>query len=204
MFWVGLTGGIASGKSTVARHFETMGFTVINADQLAHAAMAPGSDGAREIRKSFGDGVFLADGNVDRAQLGRIIFDDASHAKRLELEKILHPEVRKRAEVEKRRLEARGDRMAVYEIPLLFEKKLEDQFDLIITVAVSPEIQIERLMARSGLNREEAQNRIRAQLAQDQKILGSDFVIWNNGGIEALRLETERIAGLILDGAPRA
>lgn len=200
MFWVGLTGGIASGKSTVAKIFESLGITVIEADRLAHDAMAPGSDGARQVRLIFGSEVFDANGSIDRAKLGSLVFGDKTGAKRLQLESILHPEVRKSADLEKLRLETRGDKIAVYEIPLLFEKNLEANFDLIVTVAVSTQIQVDRLMSRSGLDHEAAQNRISSQLSQDVKIHASDFVIWNDGDERALRTQTEKIVREILKG----
>lgn len=193
MIWVGLTGGIASGKSTVAKIFESRGVTVIGADQLAHDAMAKNSNGAALVRKEFGDAVFRADGEVDRAKLGAIIFGDTSGVQRGKLEAILHPEVRLKSNSERQRLADLGHEMAVYEIPLLFEKKLEDQFDLIVTVAVSSEIQIERLMARSGLSMAEAHARIGAQLSQDTKIQASDFVIWNDGDVANLERQVEKI-----------
>ncbi len=191
MLWVGLTGGISSGKSTVAGILESLGVTVISADRLAHDVMAAGSDGAQRIRKTFGDSVMAPDGSVDRAKLGAIVFGDP--AKRLALEGIVHPEVRKKSASEKARLEKRGDAVAVYEIPLLFEKKLEDQFDLIVTVAVSSEIQVERLMKRSGLTMEQAYERIASQLNQDLKIQASEFVIWNDGDERELRKQTQKM-----------
>jgi dephospho-CoA kinase len=198
MLWVGLTGGIGSGKSTVARILESLGITVIEADRLAHDAMATGSEGAKKVRATFGDAVFNADGSVDRQKLGALVFDDKSGAARLALEGILHPEVRGKSESERKRLEARGDEIAVYEIPLLFEKKLEHNFDLIVTVAASSQIQLDRLMTRSKLTAEEAHRRISAQLSQDLKIQGSDFVIWNDGDERELRRQTEKVVAEIL------
>lgn len=195
MLWIGLTGGIASGKSTVAEIFQSLGVTVVGADQLAHDAIAPGSNGASEVRRAFGDTVFRPDGSVDRAKLGAIVFADATGAMRSKLESIIHPEVRKISEIERARLHARGDQFAVYEIPLLFEKNLTDSFDLIVTVAVSPELQLQRLMARSGLDAEAARARIAAQLSQDVKVQGSDFVIWNDGNTDHLRRQVEKIVG---------
>lgn len=198
MLWVGLTGGIGSGKSTVARILESLGITVIEADRLAHDVMMKGSEGARKVRAAFGDAVFDSDGNVDRAKLGALVFTDKSHAKRLELESIIHPEVRAKSESERRRLESLGAELAVYEIPLLFEKKLEANFDLIVTVAASLQTQVDRVMARSGLSEEQAHSRIAAQLHQDQKIHASDFVIWNDGDERELRRQTEKMLKEIL------
>ena len=203
MFWVGLTGGIASGKSTVAKILETLGIAVVGADQLAHDAIAKGSAGAAEVRAAFGDEVFAEDGSVDRAKLGKVVFADKSHALRHQLEAIIHPQVRKQSEGARTKFEARGDLMAVYEIPLLFEKKLEDHFDLIVTVAVSPQIQIDRLIARSGLNHQDAQDRIASQLSQDLKVHASDFVIWNDGDHRELEKQTKKIVDEILKNERR-
>jgi len=199
MIWIGLTGGIASGKSTVAEIFNSMGVPVVYADRLAHLALAKGSEGARKVRERFGDDVFDAAGEVDRPKLGAKVFGAASQGAREDLEAIIHPEVRKAAEAERRKLEAAGAPFAIYEIPLLFEKNLEENFDLVITVAVSPQIQIDRLMARQNpgqkapLDREAAEARIASQLSQDHKIQRSDYVIWNDSDLNHLRTQTDRV-----------
>ena len=200
MIWVGLTGGIASGKSTVAEIFASLGVPVVHADRLAHQALAKGSEGARRVRERFGDAVFDSDGNIDRAKLGAKVFGPSHQAAREDLEKIIHPEVRKAAESERRKLEAAGVAFAIYEIPLLFEKSLEENFDVIVTVAVSPQIQVERLITRQApgqtnpLDREAAHARIASQLSQDQKVQKSDYVIWNDSDLNHLKIQTERIA----------
>jgi dephospho-CoA kinase len=198
MLWVGLTGGIGSGKSTVAAILESLGISVISADRLAHDAIAVGTEGARRVRETFGNSVFSADGSIDRLKLGELVFNDKSGGFRMALESIIHPEVRLKSESERLRLDQRGDSVAVYEIPLLFEKNLVEHFDLVITVAVSPQIQVERLIKRSGLTQEQAHARIAAQIHQDKKIYGSDFVIWNDGDERELRKQTEKILGQIL------
>ncbi|CAN5453413.1 dephospho-CoA kinase [soil metagenome] len=193
MIWVGLTGGIASGKTTVAEIFSSLGVAVVGADQLAHDAMASGSAGADEVRASFGDDVFKPDGSVDRPKLGALVFGDGTGVLRTKLEAILHPAVRRQSEIERTRLEARGDKVAVYEIPLLFEKNLEHHFDIIVTVAVAPEIQMDRLVARNKLSLDDARARIAAQLSQDKKVHASDFVIWNDADVAHLRRQVEKI-----------
>ncbi len=198
MFWVGLTGGIASGKSTVAKIIASLGITVIDADRLAHEAMAINSDGAQAVRAAFGTDVFASDGTVDRVKLGALVFGDKSGRDRLKLEAILHPEVRKVASRERSRLAAEGAAMAVYEVPLLFEKNLEANFDFIVTVAVSPKTQLERLMKRSDFTKEAAQERIAAQLPQDLKIRAANFVIWNDGDEKNLRIQTGKVVKEIL------
>jgi len=194
MIWVGLTGGIASGKSTVALYFNELGLEVVSADQLAHDVIARGTDGARRVREIFGDAVMSGDGSVDRTKLAAVVFGDATGAQRARLESLIHPEVRKKSKAERARLESRGDTVALYEIPLLFEKNLVDEFDLIVTVAISRELQIDRLVRRGGMSRDEALKRISAQKDQDEKIRSSDFVIWNDGSVEALRAEVKTVA----------
>jgi dephospho-CoA kinase len=193
MIWIGLTGGIASGKTTVAEIFKSLGVEVVGADQLAHDAMAAGSEGADEVRRAFGDDVFKPDGSVDRPKLGALVFGDGTGVLRTRLEAILHPAVRRQAEAERTRFETRGDLLAVYEIPLLFEKNLESHFDLIVTVAVAPQVQIDRLMARNGLSLDDARARIASQLSQDTKVSGSDFVIWNDADTAHLRRQVQKI-----------
>lgn len=199
MIWVGLTGGIASGKSTVAEIFASMGVPVAYADRLAHQALAKGSEGARKVRERFGDDVFDENGEVDRPKLGAKVFGSAALGAREDLENIVHPEVRKAADLERKKFEAAGAPFAIYEIPLLFEKSLEENFDLIITVAVSPQVQIDRLMARQSpgqkapLDREAAEARIASQLSQDHKVQRSDYVIWNDSDLAHLKSQTERI-----------
>lgn len=188
-----LTGGIASGKTTVAGFFKDAGITVVSADSLAHDVIATGAPGAVEVRQVFGDSVMTADGGVDRNKLGALVFADASGDKRRRLEAIIHPRVRQQSERERIRLEAEGMELAVYEIPLLFEKNLVGEFDAVVTVAISPELQIERLMARSGLTKQEAYARVTAQFPQDQKIQGADFVIWNDGDLKRLRDQTLQV-----------
>lgn len=193
MLWIGLTGGIASGKSTVAKYLVEQGYSVVNADSLAHQAMSAGSPGAAKVLVRFGPGVFRPDGSVDRAKLGAIVFQDPTGQAKLDLEAILHPEVRVQAAKEKERCRQAGCRLAFYEIPLLFEKKLESQFDKIICVAVDSNVQIQRLMDRSNLDRRLAESRIQSQLPQVAKVTGSDYVIWNNGSIEELKSATDKV-----------
>lgn len=190
MLWVGLTGGIASGKSTVAEILEKAGFGVLSADHLSHLAMAPNTEGAKQVRAHFGDAVFDAGDRINRGRLGAIVFADASGKQKLALESILHPEVRRLAQIERERLVKRGDKIAFYEIPLLFEKNLKSHFDKVVCVAVEPETQLRRLMKRSNLSESEARSRIASQLPQDLKVSQSDFVIWNRGDLNDLTAAT--------------
>ncbi len=193
MLWVGLTGGIASGKSTVAEMLGRAGYTVISADGLSHLAMAPKSQGAKQIRSLFGDAVFDDGDVVNRGRLGAIVFADTSGKHKAALEGILHPEVRRLAQAERDRLAKRGDKLAFYEIPLLFEKNLKSHFDKVVCVAVDPDVQLQRLMARAKLTEPEARARISSQLPQEQKVKQSDFVIWNHGDLTNLAKATTEV-----------
>lgn len=189
MKWVGLTGGIASGKSTVAKVFASRGIPVVSADQLAHDVMKPGSPAEASIKKHF-----RIRGPLTRERLGAIVFGDPTGVKLRDLEAILHPEVRKLAEAKRRDLEAQGFAVAVYEVPLLFEKDMKPLFDSVVTVAVDESIQVDRLMRRNRLTRHEAYQRIRKQLPLSAKLDGSDFVIWNNSSVDDLIRKADKVA----------
>ncbi len=193
MLWVGLTGGIASGKSTVAEILKRMGIEVVSADHLSHLAMGPNTTGAKQIREQFGSEVFDEGDIVNRMRLGAVVFSDTTGRKKELLENILHPEVRRLAQIERERLTNRGDQVAFYEIPLLFEKNLKSQFDRVLCIAVDPSLQIQRLMERANLTEHEAKARIQAQLPQETKIKGADFVIWNRGNIADLKKEAKAV-----------
>ena len=181
LFILGLTGGIASGKSAVARELTRLGALVVSADGLAHQAMEKGTPGWEEVRDAFGHWVLGPGGEIDRARLGQIVFNDEKARRRLE--GILHPRVIQRMEAITRDKE--GDNgLLVFEVPLLFEAGLEDMFDQVWVVAVDGETQAERLMARDGLTEAEAQARIEAQMPLAEKRQRADAVIDNSGGIE--------------------
>lgn len=187
----GLTGGIASGKSTVARMFAELGAAVVNADAIAREIVAPGMPALDEIRTAFGENVILPDGTLDRRRLGGIVFSDP--AKRRQLEEITHPRIR---ETMARRIDdaARRGQPVIAEIPLLFESDASLALvDVVIVVYISPELQLQRLMARDGLSREEAQARIDAQLPLAEKVMRADFVIDNEGDPASTRSQVARI-----------
>ncbi len=204
MLWIGLTGGIASGKSSVARVFMRMGIPVISADALAHEVLEPGSAAVARVAKLFGDSVRAKDGGIDRQRLGELVFTDPTGEKIQALERILHPEVRKKAEQLRQQLQAKGCSLAIYEVPLLFEKEMQGLFDKIVCVAVRPEIQVQRLMRRSRLSSTEAYQRINKQAPLEMKLSGSDVVIWNNGDASDLERIAEMVArDLLTNSKPR-
>lgn len=179
---VGLTGGIGSGKSTVARFFEARGAAIIDADRLAREAVLPGTPGFAAILERFGPGVLGPGGDLDRAALGRIVFGD-EEARRA-LNAIVHPEVARLAAERMATLSAAGQALIVYDVPLLFENGLERFLPETIVVSVPEEVQRARVHARDGLRPEEIEARLRAQLPLAQKAARATYVIDNSGSLE--------------------
>ena len=182
---IGLTGGIATGKSAVARFLEEQGAVVIDADQLSREAVSPGSRALEHIVTLFGEGMLLPDGGLDRKRLGRVVFADAD--KRRDLEEILHPEIRRLAEERIASLAAEGQRVVFYMAPLLIESGASDRVDEIWVVTVRPEVQRERLMLRDGIGREEAERIISSQMPLAEKERHGRIVIDNSGTQEQTR-----------------
>jgi dephospho-CoA kinase len=187
MVIVGLTGGIGAGKSTVANMFAQLGALVVDADQLARAAIEPGSSGFDEVVATFGEKV-LRDGEINRAKLGEIVFKDAQQRKKLEA--IIHPRVQE-ALAQKIKTLNPGD-VLVYEIPLLVETGAADKFDYIITVEADIENRLDRLFER-GMDEDEAERRIAAQASQAEREAVADRVIINDGDRADLFAECARI-----------
>jgi dephospho-CoA kinase len=183
-FRVGLTGNVASGKSSVARVWSRMGARVIDADELARRAVEPGSPGLAAIRAEFGPTVLAADGSLDRAAMRRRILEDPSARRRLEM--LVHPEVGRLREREERRAIAEGARVVVHDIPLLFEVGLDRDFDLLVLVDAPGATRAARLIEQRGLEPWEAERLIGAQDPADGKREGSDIIIDNTGSIEEL------------------
>lgn len=184
MRWVGLTGGIGTGKSSVAEIFRQHGIPVVDADDVARIVVAQGTRGLNQVAMEFGEGILAEDGTLDRKKLGQIVFADPK--KLAALEGILHPLIREHVDLERRDLEMRGHDVAIYDVPLLFEKRMEPMFESIIVVHCKPEQQIERLKKRNGMSEEEAKNRIAQQLNLEDKIKKAKYVIDNSGPVEAL------------------
>ncbi|AAU24560.1 dephospho-CoA kinase [Bacillus sp. GM2] len=179
---IGLTGGIASGKSTVAQMFQQCGITVVDADVIAKEAVEQGMPAYQKIAETFGEGVLLETGDIDRRKLGEIVF--ANEEKRLQLNAIVHPEVRKMMIKQRDEAIRAGERFVVLDIPLLYESGLEHLTDKVIVVWVPMELQLERLMKRNRLNKDEALNRIHAQQSLDEKKKRADAVIDNSGSLK--------------------
>ncbi|WP_414049925.1 dephospho-CoA kinase [Macrococcus animalis] len=187
---IGLTGGIASGKSTVANFLKEKGYVIVDADIASRKAVEIGSAGLAEIRTVFGDEVIQEDGTLNRKALGEIIFNDP--LERQKLNDILHPRVRDIMEAEKAIGLAQG-KTVVMDIPLLFENKLEHTVDEVWVVYVPEMIQIERLMSRNTLTLEEATSRVSSQLSIESKKQKADKVIDNSGTLEDLFQQLEQL-----------
>jgi dephospho-CoA kinase len=182
---IGLTGGIATGKSHVRGRFENLGIPTIDSDVLAREALAPRSAGIAAVAERFGRKVFKGDGSLDRDALAKIVFSDPESRKALEA--IVHPYVRRRTDEWFATLDVRRHPYAIADIPLLYEVKRESDFDGVIVVACSPEIQLRRLLDRD-ISKPEALQRLAAQLPLDDKIARADYVIRTDGSFE----ETDR------------
>jgi dephospho-CoA kinase len=176
MILVGLTGGIATGKSTVAKMFKRCGAVVIDADELARNAVKPGKPAWRAIVRTFGTTVLNPDRTINRQALGGIVF--GNRAKLRHLERIIHPHVA-REQARLTRQAARKDPKAIviYDVPLLFEAGIDKRVDKIVVVTANKETQIGRLTRRNGLTRAEAVRRIRSQIPLAKKIRLADFVL---------------------------
>jgi dephospho-CoA kinase len=184
---IGLTGGIGCGKSLAAQYFSELGALVIDADQLARAAIERGSQGFDEAVSIFGDSI-LNNGDIDRRALGEIIFKDSDAKKKLE--GIIHPFVRQQFEEAVSSLKA--DETLIYEIPLLVETGAQDRFDLVITVESELENRISRLRQR-GMHISEIEARIAAQASREQRVEIADFLIENDGTEDELLRQVENI-----------
>ena len=189
---VGLTGGVASGKSTVSALLAEHGAVVIDADLLAREVVAPGTEGLAEIVAAFGDGLLTPDGELDRPAMGTIVFADEQ--KRRTLEGIIHPRVRARGrELE----EAAGpDVLLVHDIPLLVETGQPGRFDAVLVVDVPPELQIERMTTLRGMSAEDAASRVAAQATREQRLAAATHVIDNTGTLDDLR---QRVAEVVAE-----
>jgi dephospho-CoA kinase len=180
---VALTGGVGSGKSTVAAVLEELGAVVIDSDKLAREVVEPGTPGLAAVVEEFGDVVLAADGSLDRPALGRVVFAD--DARRRRLEEILHPLIRERS----RRLatEAGTGALVVHDIPLLVETGQADRFEAVLVVDVPEETQVERLVRDRGWSREDAESRVRAQASREDRLAVATYVVDNTGTREDLR-----------------
>jgi len=188
---VGLTGGIASGKSTVAKILQSLGAAIVNADDLAREVVEPGHEAWKEIVASFGADILQSDQTLDRQKLRTLIFNQPEARKRLE--SIIHPRVRALAEERIRQYAAAGYPVVIYEVPLLFEGNLQEWLRPVILVACDVETQTARLQNRDHLTAADAEKHIAAQMSLKDKRRLADYVIENNGSLEDLERQTRQI-----------
>jgi dephospho-CoA kinase len=192
---VGLTGGIGSGKSEVARLLASRGAIVVDADVLAREAVRPGTEGLARVVAEFGEGVLAADGTLDRPALGRVVFADPQRLAALTA--IVHPYVaRRRAELT---AEAPDDAVVVDDVPLLVENHLESGYDLVVVVDAPAAVQLERLTGLRGMTEEDARSRMAAQASREERRAVADVVLDNDGDLAALETAVsalwERLTG---------
>jgi dephospho-CoA kinase len=197
---VGLTGGIGSGKSTVARLLERHGAAVIDADQLAREAVEKGGPGFERVVDAFGPSVLTSDGDLDRAALAARIFSDP--VQKATLEAIVHPEVARRFSESVDRYRT-TDRVVVYVTPLLVELGLAPAFDAVIVVTASPHLRVSRVASDRGLSPDEVRRRMAVQATDDQRAEVADVLIDNDGSLAELAPQVDRLWGDLLARAGR-
>ncbi|MCX6496409.1 MAG: dephospho-CoA kinase [Rhodoluna sp.] len=189
MFLIGLTGGIAAGKSTVAGIWVALGAIEIDADLLAREVVQPGTVGIEKIRQVFGSGVFTATGDLDRKALGEIVFNNV--AKRKKLEGIVHPLVRARAQEMLRSLPA--DSIVIYTVPLLVEANVELPFDVVVSVEAPETERAQRLVGSRGMTLEQALSRIKAQASAIERAARADYILNSNQSLAALSSDATKL-----------
>lgn len=195
MTLIGLTGGIAAGKSSVAALLRALGATIIDADQLARTVVAPGTPGLADVIAHFGPNMLLPDGTLDRQALGAAIFADADA--RAALNAILHPRIATASAEAIATAAAAGVTLIFYEAPLLFENGIDKGCDATVVVTVSPEVQLERLRARDGLSHAAAAARIASQMPLAEKVARATWVIQNDGDAPALAAQVAAVVAAI-------
>ena len=191
MLTIGLTGGIATGKSVVLTHFASLGLATIDADLLARQAVQPGTEASAQIVARFGTDILRDDGQINRATLGKKVFADPTARK--DLESIIHPSVFSTVKDWLLECETHGERAAIAAIPLLFETGHDKEFKRILVVSCDPQIQLQRLIARDDITESEAKQRIATQWTTEQKIARADIVIRTDESIDDTHKQVEQI-----------
>lgn len=187
MLWIGITGSVGSGKSTFSGLLRNQGEVVLDADELAKIALEPGADAYKKVIKEFGADIVSSEGVIDRARLAQLVFSDK--AKLDKLESIIHPEVRLAVDDKKNEFKLKNAKFLFYDVPLLFEKKMEKSFDLVVMITCSEENQLKRIKLRNKWSEEEIKIRLSAQLSPAEKESKAHVVIRNDSDLTALKME---------------
>ncbi len=190
MLWIGLTGGLASGKTTVAGILKKKNIAIVDADVLARDAVESGSEGLKQVVSRFGSDILAASGALDRKKLAAVVF--GQKASLLDLEAIIHPIVRRLALEAREKLKAQGQKIAFYDVPLLFEKRMQNLFDKTVVVVTSEENQLKRAISRDKSNDQEVRSRLSHQMPLVEKAKLADYVIENNAGLAELEANVEK------------
>ena len=190
MLWIGLSGGIASGKSTAREILEGLGFSVADADKIARKTLAPGGLALAPAVQLFGQEILNPQGEIDRAKMAKIVFSDKSQLTKLE--QLIHPIVQNEVQKLRQQWQQQGQSISFYDVPLLFEKNLQSQFDFTLVIHCSEKLQRARLKARDQMTDAEIDLRIKNQLPLSQKAQLADYVIENEGSLEDLKLQLEK------------
>ena len=188
---IGLTGGIASGKSTISNIFKEVGWPVIDADQTARQVVMPGSLGLAQIVSRFGSQVLQPDGTLDRATLGSMVFDDPQNLS--DLDQIEHPLIMAAIDQQLAGFKKQGLPVVVLDVPLLFETGMDQECDLTVLAVVDRKTQLERLMKRDHCSKDAALKRINAQMPLEEKMRRADVTIDNNGSLAQTRLQVAKL-----------
>jgi dephospho-CoA kinase len=199
MLRVGLTGGIGSGKSAVSALLVEHGAALVDADLNARVVVAKGTAGLAAVVAEFGEGILRPDGELDREALGRIVFADP--AKLARLNAIVHPLVGEESARQIEAAQASGAPVLVHDVPLLVENSLQDLYDAVIVVAASPQTQLDRLTRLRGMTEQDAQARIDAQAPLADKLAVATYVIENDGPLDALAPQVDRVWRALLTAA---
>ncbi|MDO4685324.1 MAG: dephospho-CoA kinase [Corynebacterium sp.] len=188
---IGLTGGIGSGKSTVAKLLAEQGFCIVDADQIARDIVAPGQPALEELVKTFGERILLDDGSLNRSELARLAF--SSQETTTVLNTITHPRIAEETARRFAQAEADGYEEIVYDMPLLVDNGLHKDMDFVVVIDVDPEIRFERLVQQRGLDADDVRRRLAAQISDAERNAAADMVIDNNGELEDLIPQVEEL-----------
>ena len=198
MLKVGLTGGIASGKSTVSEAFARLGAKVLDADEVAREVVLPGKPAWTKLRHTFGSEFFHPDGRLNRSKLRRLVF--ANPEERSRLNAIVHPEVMREIDFRFEQLTSSAEHAVVLvDVPLLLEVEAADRFDRVVVVYVNETVQLDRLMERDGLSAEETSQALSTQIPLRDKVKQADFVIDNSGTLEETKAQVEKVWQKLLE-----